>query len=107
MELSDCVYLGIDYDGGVVGEDEQLKHMSPRSLMDVARNLKFPKLFFTDLGRSSKTGPLQSGIIKSLASGPIPVYVGGGIQEADLDRLVELGAKGALLSVVSIVTEAK
>jgi hypothetical protein len=33
--------------------------------------------------------------------------VGGGVQEADLEELGRLGAAGALLSVASIVTEAK
>jgi phosphoribosylformimino-5-aminoimidazole carboxamide ribonucleotide (ProFAR) isomerase len=107
VELSDCVYLGIDYDGGVVAEDGQLKHMSPNSLLDIARNLKFPRLLFTDLGRSSREKPLEEGIIRALAAGPMPVYVGGGIREDDLEKLTGLGAKGALLSVLSIVTEAK
>ena len=107
VEMSDSVFLGIDYDGAVVGEDEQFRHMSPRSLRDVASNLKFPKLFFTDLGRSSRKKPLEADIIRELAAGPMPVYVGGGVMEADLEEIGKLGAAGALLSVVSIVTEAK
>jgi len=107
VEMSDSVFLGIDWDGAVVGEDEQFRHMSPRSLRDVASNLKFPKLFFTDLGRSAKGKPLEAEIIRELAAGPIPVYVGGGVAEADLEALGKLGAAGALLGVLSIVTEAK
>jgi methylmalonyl-CoA mutase cobalamin-binding subunit len=41
-----------------------------------------------------------------LASGPVPLYVGGGIVQKDLAELKKLGAAGALLSVLSIVTEA-
>ncbi len=107
VELSDSVYLGIDWDGALVGEDVQFRDMSPRSLVDIASNLKFPKIFFTDLGRSSKRRPLEAAMIRELAAGPIPLYVGGGVVEADLDELGKLGAAGALLSVLSIVTEAK
>lgn len=107
VEMSDSVFLGIDWDGAVVGEDEQFRHMSPRSLRDIASNLKFPKLFFTDLGRGAKGKPLEADIIRELAAGPIPVYVGGGVVESDLEPLGKLGAAGALLSVLSIVTEAK
>jgi len=70
VEMSDSVFLGIDWDGAVVGEDEQFRHMSPRSLRDVASNLKFPKLFFTDLGRSAKGKPLEAEIIRSLRPAP-------------------------------------
>jgi uncharacterized protein related to proFAR isomerase len=107
VEMSDSVYLGIDWNGALVGEDEQFRHMSPKSLRDVASNLKFPKLAFTDLGRSSKSKPLEAEMIRELAAGPIPVYVGGGVMESDLEELGKLGAAGALLSVLSIVTEAK
>lgn len=107
VEMSDSVFLGIDWDGAVVGEDEQFRHMSPRSLRDVASNLKFPRLVFTDLGRSARRKPLESEIIRELAAGPIPVHVGGGVTEADLEALGKLGAAGALLGVLSIVTEAK
>mgnify|MGYP001211975773 CR=1 FL=1 len=107
IELSDSVFFGIDYNGAVIGDDEQLRHMSPKSLMDIASNMKFPKLFFTDLARSSREKPFEAAIIRELAAGPIPLYVGGGVQESDLEELGRLGAAGALLSVASIVTEAK
>ncbi|MBM4249764.1 MAG: hypothetical protein FJ149_10120 [Euryarchaeota archaeon] len=107
VEMSDSVYLGIDYDRGVVAVDEQLRHMSPRSLLEVARNLGFPKLVFTDLGRGRGERPLEAAVIRELASGKLPLYVGGGVREGDLEELGKLGAAGALLSVMSIVTEAK
>jgi phosphoribosylformimino-5-aminoimidazole carboxamide ribonucleotide (ProFAR) isomerase len=107
IEMSDSVFLGIDYKGAVVGDDVQFRHLSPKSLMDIAANLKFPKLFFTDLARGSGEKQLEAAIIRELAAGPIPVYVDGGVQESDLEELGKLGAAGALISVASIVTEAK
>jgi len=106
VELSDCVFLGIDYKDGVVAEDEQLKHMSPKSVLEIGRNLKFPRLFFNDLDRSSRKKPLEADIIRELAAGPLEVYVGGGVTEHDVPQLTELRVRGALLSVLSIVTEA-
>ena len=50
--------------------------------------------------------PLQLEIIRELAKGPLRLYVGGGIIEGDLAQLKQLGAAGALLSVLAIVTEA-
>jgi phosphoribosylformimino-5-aminoimidazole carboxamide ribonucleotide (ProFAR) isomerase len=107
VEMSDSVFLGIDWNGAVVGADEQFRDMSPRSLMDIGANLKFPKLVFTDLSRSTKPKPLEAALIRELSAGPLPVYVGGGVMESDLEELGRLGAAGALLSVLSIVTEAK
>ena len=107
IELSDSVFFGIDYKGAVIGDDEQLRHMSPKSLMDIASNMKFPKLFFTDLARGSGEKKLETAIIRELAAGPIPLYVGGGVSESDLEELGRLGVAGALISVSSIVTEAK
>jgi hydroxymethylpyrimidine/phosphomethylpyrimidine kinase len=36
----------------------------------------------------------------------VSLYVGGAVVQADLETLQRLGAAGALLSVLSIVTEA-
>lgn len=107
VEMSDAVFLGIDYDRGVVAQDGQLRHMSPRSLLDIARNLGFPKLLFTDLGRGQGERPLEAAVIRELSSGSLPLYVGGGVREGDLGELGKLGASGALLSVMSIITEAE
>ena len=105
VEMSEEVYLGIDYDSAVVSGSEQLKHMSPRSLADIAHNLGMTRLFFTDLSRQAGN-PLREKVIGELAQGPVPLYVGGAVVQADLETLQRLGAAGALLSVLSIVTEA-
>jgi hypothetical protein len=122
FEMSENVYLGIDWDGQVQSHSEELKHMSPRSLADIAGNLGIKKLLFNDLSRTAGAGsretgeaagnglqvnrPLQLEIIRELAKGPLRLYVGGGIIEGDLAQLKQLGAAGALLSVLAIVTEA-
>lgn len=113
FEMSEMVYLGIDWNGKVQSQSEELKHMSPRSLSDIAGNLGIKKLLFSDLSRTvsavdgrKESRPLQEKMILELASGPVPLYVGGGIVENDLAELKRLGAQGALLSVLSIVTEA-
>jgi len=164
FEMSENVYLGIDWDGQVQSHSEELKHMSPRSLADIAGNLGIKKLLFNDLSRTAAAGsrppaegdgqqatgsreqaagsgeqatgswqlaapggrsvllaevpsaprgsglqvnkPLQLEIIRELAKGPLRLYVGGGIIEGDLAQLKQLGAAGALLSVLAIVTEA-
>ena len=134
FEMSENVYLSIDWDKQVMSHSDELKHMSPRSLADVAQNLGIKKLLFTDLSRTVAAGrrqkaegderlaagsgqqaeggglqankPLQVEIIRELAKGPLPLYVGGGIQESDLAQLSRMGAAGALLSVLSIITEA-
>lgn len=100
------VSLGIDWDGRVVGADEQLKHVSPASLMEIARNLGLQMVFFNDLGRSRARKPLETGIIRELARGPMGLYVGGGVMEEDLPGIQAAGARGALLSLLSIVREA-
>ena len=105
VEMSENVFLGIDYDSAVVSGSEQLKHMSPKSLADIARNLGMTKLFFTDLSRHVGS-PLKEKLIGELAAGPVPLYVGGAVQQEDLEHLQRLGARGAMLSVLSIVTEA-
>jgi len=107
FEMSENIYLSIDWDGAVLGGDESIKHMNPRSLADIAKNIGVKKLIFTDLGRGPKKKGLESEIIKELAKGPIPLYVGGGVVKKDLGEIERLGAKGALLSVLSIVQEAK
>ena len=130
FEMSENIYLGIDWDGEVQSNSEELKHMSPRSLVDIAGNLGIKKIVFNDLSRTAATGgrqngetagseqqaaggglqvnrPLHSEIIRELAKGPLPLYVGGGILESDLGDLERLGATGALLSVLAIVTEAR
>lgn len=106
FEMSENVYLSIDWDRKVMSHSEELKHMSPRSLADIAGNLGIRKLFFTDLSRTQDKRPLEAELIRGLAKGPLPIYVGGGVVEADLDQLRQLGASGALLSVLSILTEA-
>jgi phosphoribosylformimino-5-aminoimidazole carboxamide ribonucleotide (ProFAR) isomerase len=140
FEMSENIYLSIDWDKTVMSHSAELKHMSPRSLADIARNIGIEKLLFTDLSRTAATGsrqqaagdghqaegdgqraagsgqpgnnglqankPMQLEIIKELSTGPLPLYVGGGIREADLEQLKLLGASGALLSVMSIITEA-
>ena len=108
FEMSENVYLGIDWDGDVQSHSEELKHMSPRSLADIAGNLGIKKVLFSDLSRGGASGarPLQEKIITELAKGPLPLYVGGGIVEKDLQELKRFGAEGALLSVLAIVTEA-
>jgi len=107
FEMSENIYLSIDWNDGVVGQDESVKHMSPRSVADIAKNIGVKKLIFTDLGRGPKKRHLEKDIITELTKGPLPLYVGGGVMEADLGELRGLGAEGALLSVLSIVTEAK
>lgn len=106
FEMSENVFLSIDWDKKVMSHSEELKHMSPRSLADIAANLGMRKLMFTDLSRTQEKRPLDVEVIRNLAKGPLPLYVGGGVVEADLGQLRELGASGALLSVLSILTEA-
>jgi len=108
FEMSENIYLGIDWDGGVQSQSQDLLHMSPRSLADIAGNLGIKKVLFSDLSRTGNAGgkPLQEKIIAELAKGPVPLYVGGGIVEKDLPELKRIGAEGALLSVLAIVTEA-
>lgn len=108
FEMSENIYLGIDWDGSVQSQSQDLKHMSPRSLADIAGNLGMKNIVFSDLSRTQDSGPrpLQQDLIRELARGPVPLFVGGGIVEKDIPELERLGAAGALLSVLAIVTEA-
>lgn len=100
------VSLGIDWEGRVVAFDEQLKHLSPRTLLDISRNLGLKRIFFNDLGRSNSRKPIEARIISELTRGPLELYVGGGVMQDDLPAIKAAGAKGALLSLLSIVKEA-
>ncbi|MGQ9582665.1 MAG: HisA/HisF-related TIM barrel protein [Thermoplasmatota archaeon] len=103
---TESVSLGIDWDGVVVGADEQIKHLSPAALLDIARNLGVGRVLFNDLGRSRERKRLETEIIRSLARGPLELYVAGGVTEEDLPAISSAGAAGALLSLLSIVKEA-
>ncbi len=105
LQDSDSVSLGIDWDGSVVGADEQIKHLSPPALLEIARNLGVKRVLFNDLRRSRERKPLEIGVIKELAGGSVEIYVAGGVSEEDLPALASAGARGALLSLLSLVRE--
>jgi uncharacterized protein related to proFAR isomerase len=105
LEVSEKVMLSIDIDKrGIVARNRDLASMYMRTIADIAMTEGIGEIVLADYSRK-RNEDLDRTSIHDLVNSGAEVYVGGKVVKDDAPILGELGARGGLLDMRSIVKD--
>ena len=105
FELTPNVIFEIDYHDRILSPSKEISGMGVKGLGGKVRSIGIKDIIVADFGRMESDGDLNIKLLEKLMAKGFNTYAAGNITPRDLPRLEELGVKGAIMKLESIIEE--
>ena len=103
-DLSENIMFGLDLDHNkVVGCDGSVTNLPPIELINKVVKIGIKKVVYTDLERIGTKSSLDFRLLKQIVAKNVELYVGGGVNQSDVNTIRSSGAKGALIELRDVI----
>jgi len=103
FELTPNVIFELDHHDGIISPSDELAGMDVTKLLRKVRSIGISEIIVADFKRMEEGGDLDFALLKKAVSAGFSVYAAGDVTPTDLAVLREIGAKGAVMKLESIL----
>ena len=105
FELTPNIVFELDHHDGILSPSKEIGGMGVKGLGARVRSIGIKDIIVADFGRMESDGDLNVTLLEKVMAKGFHTYAAGNITPRDLPRLEEMGVKGAIMKLESIIEE--
>lgn len=103
FELTPNLIFELDYHDGIMSPSKEMANMEISDLMGRVRSVGLSEMVVADFGRMAEGGDLNYPLLEKAMAAGFSVYAAGNVTPSDLPVLKEMGARGAIMKLESVL----